>query len=41
VCRVIRMLKKVGGQVAAGQMVNRLLAQYPNKPAFRDELQRV
>ena len=41
VCRVIRMLKKVGGQVAAGQMVSRLLAQYPNKPAFRDELQRV
>jgi len=41
VCRIIRMLREVGGREAVEQTVKQLLVQYPNKPAFRDELGRV
>ncbi|WP_199621658.1 SWIM zinc finger family protein [Paenibacillus alkalitolerans] len=41
VCRIVRMLQKAAGKEEAAQTVRRLLAMYPNKPAFRDELSKV
>lgn len=38
VCRILRILQKVGGKEEAAQIANTLLSKYPNKPAFRDEL---
>ncbi|MEF3306243.1 SWIM zinc finger family protein [Paenibacillus sp. GYB003] len=41
VCRVIRLVRKIGGTDSAQAIVGKLLALYPNKPAFRDELKQV
>ncbi|UOF91231.1 hypothetical protein LSG31_02945 [Fodinisporobacter ferrooxydans] len=41
VCRIIRMLQKAGGQAEALQITNMLLAKYPRKPAFREELMKL
>lgn len=32
------MLEKVGGKDQAVEIMHMLLAKYPNKPAFRDEM---
>ncbi|WP_180316662.1 SWIM zinc finger family protein [Shouchella shacheensis] len=41
VCKIIRKLKQIGGQEEARQIVQKLLAKFPRKPAFRDELMKV
>jgi hypothetical protein len=41
VCRVIFLLQQAGGVDAALQIVLPLLAKYPKKPAFRDELMKL
>jgi hypothetical protein len=41
VCAIIGNLKKAGGKEAALAIKQRLLSQYANRPAFRDELSRV
>jgi hypothetical protein len=41
VCRIIRMLQKAGGKEEALQVVRLLLAKYPKKPAFQDELMKI
>jgi hypothetical protein len=41
VCRIIRMLRQSGGKEEAMQIVRMLLAKYPKKPAFRDELMKL
>ncbi|WP_158606798.1 SWIM zinc finger family protein [Paenibacillus ginsengarvi] len=41
VCRMIRLVRKIGGADSARAIVEELLAQYPNRPAFRDELGKV
>lgn len=37
-CRIIQLLFESGGEEEAYQAANRLLSEYANKPAFRDEL---
>lgn len=41
VCDIIRNLKKAGGIESALEIKHKLLAQYPSRPAFKDELGRV
>ena len=41
VCRIIRMLQQVGGREEALQIARLLLAKYPKKPAFQDELMKL
>jgi hypothetical protein len=41
VCRIIRMLRSAGGKEEAGETVRMLIAKYPNKPAFREELMKL
>ncbi|HHV16005.1 MAG TPA: hypothetical protein GXX58_05465 [Gelria sp.] len=41
VCRIIKMLKNAGGEEAAGNIIQLLLTQYNNRPAFKDELSRI
>jgi hypothetical protein len=41
VCRIIRMLARAGGQEEADQCIHQLLAKYPRKPAFREELMKL
>ncbi|WP_019419808.1 SWIM zinc finger family protein [Paenibacillus sp. OSY-SE] len=38
VCQVLKRFKKAAGPAEAERIVQLLLTQYPNKPAFRDEL---
>ncbi|MEW9674263.1 hypothetical protein ABLT31_36490 [Ammoniphilus sp. 3BR4] len=38
VCRIIQMLNRAGGQAEADQAIRLLLAKYPRRPAFREEL---
>jgi hypothetical protein len=39
--RIIRMFQQAAGKVEAMQAARTLLARYPNKPAFRDELMKL
>jgi hypothetical protein len=41
VCRIIVLLQQVGGSEGALQIARMLLAKYPKKPAFRDELMKL
>jgi hypothetical protein len=41
VCRILRILEKAEGKEEAVQIVHTLVAKYPNKPAFRDELMKL
>jgi hypothetical protein len=38
VCRIIKMLRNAGGEVAAGNIIQVLLTQYNKRPTFKDEL---
>lgn len=38
VCSQLRLLAKIGGKKGAGKLVDELLAKYPRRPAFREEL---
>ena len=40
VCRIIRIFQQAAGQEEALNITHRLLAKYPKKPAFRDELRK-
>lgn len=41
VCRILRILQKVSGMEPAVEIVNMLLAKYPKRSAFRDELMKL
>jgi hypothetical protein len=41
VCRIIRMLQQAGGKAEAMETARMLLAKYPKKPAFREELMKL
>ncbi|WP_289137784.1 SWIM zinc finger domain-containing protein [uncultured Brevibacillus sp.] len=41
ICRILRILQKAGGNEESKHIVNTLLAKYPNKSAFRDELMKL
>jgi hypothetical protein len=41
VCRIIRLLEKVGGKEEAVDIAHVLFAKYLNRPAFRDELMKL
>lgn len=41
VCRIIRMLQKAGGKEETRLVVRVLLAKYPRRPAFQDELMKI
>jgi hypothetical protein len=41
VCRIIFLLQQAGGKEEALQIARLLLAKYPKKPAFRDELMKL
>lgn len=41
VCRIIMLLQQIGGKEEALQIARLILAKYPKKPAFRDELMKL
>ena len=41
VCRIIFLLQQAGGKEEALQITRLLLAKYPKKPAFRDDLMKL
>jgi len=41
VCRIIRMLQKIGGKQEAFNVTQKLLAKFPRRPAFREELGKI
>ncbi|WP_309119890.1 hypothetical protein [Paenibacillus sp.] len=41
VCRIIRLLQKVGGKEEAYSISKQLLAKFPRRPAMREELEKI